>query len=89
MSGGVRGVLAGAKHGVVQCSVWRLVQGASTLSSSKNPSTRFYICSFIEREDSNSVLYPVLYILTIFPTSVARILTDRQCKGLSGRVSSQ
>ena len=22
MSGGVRGVLAGAKHGVVQCSVW-------------------------------------------------------------------
>ena len=55
-----------------------VVQGASTLCSSKNPNTRFYICSFIEREDSNSVLYPVLYIVTIFPTSVTRILTDRQ-----------
>ena len=69
--------------------VCKLVQGSSTLCSSKNSSTRFYICSFTEGEDSNSVLYPVLHILTIFPTSVTMILTDRQCKLLSGRVSSQ
>ena len=70
-------------------TAWKLVQGSSTLCSSKNSSTRFYICSFTEIEDSNSVLYPVLHILTIFPTSVTMILTDRQCKVLSGRVSSQ
>ena len=68
---------------------YQIVQGSSTLCSSKNSSTRFYICSFTEREDSNSVLYPILHILTIFPTSVTMILTDRQCKAWSGRVSSQ
>ena len=66
-----------------------VVQGSSILCWSKNSSTRFYICSFTEREDSNFVLYPILHILTIFPTSVTMILTDRQCKVLSGRVSSQ
>ena len=66
-----------------------LQHGKSTLSSIKNSSTRFYICSFTERENSNPVLYPVLHIVPIIPTSMTMILTDRQCKAWSGRVSSQ
>ena len=40
-------------------------EGTINRSSSKNPSTRFTICSFTETEDSNLVIYPELHILPI------------------------
>ena len=49
-----------------------IVHGSITLSSSKNSSNRFYICSFTERETSNPIKYPVLHIVKLQPKPRAK-----------------
>ena len=55
-------------------------EGTVNRSLSKNPSTRFTICSFTETEDSNPVIYSEVHILHISSPYVTIILSVKFCQ---------